>query len=73
MQAVTYIDQHKSLRVFRLKLIETFGCSRELECRLIYAKGITERLLAKLEGRSLPDPGTAVTLATVEARTTHIN
>ena len=58
MQAVTYIDQHKNLRSFRLKLLETFGCSRELESRLNYAKGIAERLLAKLEGRSVPDPAT---------------
>ena len=52
MQAVTYIDKDKNLRVFRLKLFERFGCSRELERRLIYAKGITERLLAEHGGTS---------------------
>ncbi len=45
MQAITYIDDKKTFRVYRMKLIERFGCSRELFSRLRYACTMVERLL----------------------------
>ncbi|XP_064602321.1 serine/threonine-protein kinase PLK1-like [Liolophura sinensis] len=50
MGAVTYIDESKNFRVFRLKQLERYGCSQELLTRLEYAFSIVERLL---KGRSL--------------------
>lgn len=38
MQAVSYIDENKMFRTFRLKMIEQYGCSKELVSRLRYAK-----------------------------------
>lgn len=46
MNAVTYIDGKREARTFRLNLIETFGCSKELHSRLRYARTMVERLLA---------------------------
>ena len=37
MGAVTYIDEEKRARTFRLDLIEKYGCSQELSSRLGYA------------------------------------
>lgn len=50
MGAVTYIDESKNFRVFRLKQLESHGCSQELLTRLEYAFSIVERLL---KGRSV--------------------
>ena len=52
MQAVTYIDERKSIRTYRLECIEKFGCSKELFCRLKYARSMTEKMLDKLETRT---------------------
>ena len=34
MQAVTYIDEKKNFRTYRMKLMEKHGCSKELASRL---------------------------------------
>lgn len=51
MSAVSYIDENKTFRTFRLPLIEQYGCSRELLSRLRYAKTMSERLISKLDGQ----------------------
>lgn len=45
MQAVTYIDEHKNFRTFKLDLLAKFGCNTELYCRLKYAKDMVERIM----------------------------
>lgn len=50
MQAVTYIDEKREFRTFRLNLIEKFGCSKELSCRMRYARTMVERLLSSKSG-----------------------
>ena len=49
MQAVSYIDESKSFRTFRLKYVQKFGCSVELASRLRYTKTMVERLISKLQ------------------------
>uniref|UniRef100_A0A8C6SJW3 Serine/threonine-protein kinase PLK n=1 Tax=Neogobius melanostomus TaxID=47308 RepID=A0A8C6SJW3_9GOBI len=45
MGAVTYIDEKKEFRTYKLSLLEEFGCSRELASRIRYAKLMLEKLL----------------------------
>ena len=52
MQAVTYIDEQKSVRTYTLEGIEKFGCSQELVSRLRYAKTMAEKLVEKLNTKS---------------------
>jgi polo-like kinase 1 len=49
MQAVTYIDESKSIRTYRLEGIEKYGCSKELATRLKYGRSMTEKLLEKID------------------------
>lgn len=52
MGAVTYIDEKRDYRTFKLSLIERYGCSKEIFTRLKYAKTIVERIMAsKTSGR----------------------
>lgn len=52
MGAVTYIDEKRDYRTFKLSLIEKYGCNREIFTRLKYAKTIVERIMAsKMNGR----------------------
>lgn len=52
MGAVTYIDEKRDYRTFKLTLIERYGCSKEIFTRLKYAKTIVERIMAsKTNGR----------------------
>ena len=44
MSAVTYIDEKRNFRTFRMSLIEKYGCCKELASRLRYAKTMVERL-----------------------------
>ena len=46
MQAVTYIDEKRDFRTFKLSQIERFGCSKELSSRLRYARTMVERLMS---------------------------
>ena len=50
MGAVTYIDEKRDFRTYRLKLIEKFGCSKELASRLRYARSMVERLTSSKSG-----------------------
>ncbi|XP_005094273.1 serine/threonine-protein kinase PLK1 isoform X2 [Aplysia californica] len=45
MAAVTYIDEKREFRTYRLNLIEKYGCSRDLASRLRYARTMVERLM----------------------------
>lgn len=50
MQAVTYIDEKRDFRTFKLSLIEKFGCCKELSSRLRYARTMVERLMSSKSG-----------------------
>ncbi|CAH1274015.1 PLK1 [Branchiostoma lanceolatum] len=50
MGAVTYIDEKRNSRTFRLSLIEEQGCSKELFTRLRYARTMVDRLIASKSG-----------------------
>ena len=50
MGAVTYIDEKRDFRTFRMPLIEKFGCSKELSSRLRYARSMVERLISSKSG-----------------------
>lgn len=65
MCAVSYIDENKSFRTFRLPLIQRHGCSRELYSRLRYAKTMCERLIAKLDSQTTLATGKPVVTPTV--------
>ncbi|XP_061840159.1 serine/threonine-protein kinase PLK1 [Nerophis lumbriciformis] len=45
MGAVTYIDAKRDFRTYKLSLLEEFGCSKELESRMRYAKLMVEKLM----------------------------
>ncbi|XP_016157263.1 PREDICTED: serine/threonine-protein kinase PLK1 [Ficedula albicollis] len=46
MAAVTYIDEKRDFRTYRLSLLEEHGCCRELASRLRYARTMVEKLLS---------------------------
>ena len=46
MNAVTYINEHREIRTFRLPGLEQCGCSKQLFTRIKYAKSMIERILA---------------------------
>lgn len=52
MQAVTYIDEKRDFRTFKLSLIEKYGCCKELASRLRYARTMVERLMSSRSGSS---------------------
>ena len=60
MAAVTYIDDQRAVRTYRMPLIEKFGCSRELSSRLAYARAMCERMAASKSGS-----GATATVATM--------
>ncbi|KAM6939738.1 serine/threonine-protein kinase PLK1 [Xenentodon cancila] len=45
MAAVTYIDEKRDFRTYKLSLLEEFGCTKELASRMRYAKLMVEKLL----------------------------
>uniref|UniRef100_A0A3P9M3V1 Serine/threonine-protein kinase PLK n=1 Tax=Oryzias latipes TaxID=8090 RepID=A0A3P9M3V1_ORYLA len=45
MAAVTYINEKRDFRTYKLSLLEEFGCSKELASRMRYAKLMVEKLL----------------------------
>jgi len=50
MAAVTYIDDQRAVRTYRLPLIEKFGCNKELSSRLGYARAMCDRMAACKSG-----------------------
>ncbi|XP_077575861.1 serine/threonine-protein kinase PLK1 [Stigmatopora nigra] len=50
MSAVTYIDERRNFRTYKLSLLEEFGCSSELFSRMRYAKLMVERLVENDKG-----------------------
>ena len=63
MSAVSYIDENKAFRTFRLPLIQAHGCSSDLYSRLRYAKTMCEKLIMKLDSKA----GTPVSVAQIPA------
>ena len=59
MGAVTYIDNSREARTYRLPLLEKHGCPRELASRLQYAKTMVERLMTvkSSTGKTQPNVG----------------
>uniref|UniRef100_A0A8C5L8W8 Serine/threonine-protein kinase PLK n=1 Tax=Jaculus jaculus TaxID=51337 RepID=A0A8C5L8W8_JACJA len=45
MAAVTYIDEKRDFRTYRLSLLEEHGCCKELASRLRYARTMVDKLL----------------------------
>ena len=45
MGAVTYVDENREFRTFKLSLIEKYGCTKDLFHRLKYAREIVDRLM----------------------------
>ncbi|CAJ0957832.1 unnamed protein product, partial [Mesorhabditis belari] len=45
--SVTYIDEKKEFRTYKLSLLQSKGCGAELRKRLLYAEGMVERLMSK--------------------------
>jgi len=64
MAAVTYIDDQRAVRTYRLPLIEKFGCSRELSSRLGYARAMCERMAASKSGSGATAASVATTAST---------
>lgn len=50
MAAITYIDEKRDFRTFRMNLVEQYGCSKDLASRLRYARTMVERLLSSKSG-----------------------
>ncbi|XP_010901426.1 serine/threonine-protein kinase PLK1 [Esox lucius] len=46
MGAVSYIDEKREFRTYKISLIEEFGCCKELASRMRYARMMVEKLLA---------------------------
>jgi len=56
MAAVTYIDDTRESRTFRLSLIGEFGCSKALWSRLRYAHAMVRQMLNAKSSRDLVRP-----------------
>ncbi|XP_039631808.1 serine/threonine-protein kinase PLK1 [Polypterus senegalus] len=56
MSAVSYIDEKREFRTYKLSLIEEHGCCKELASRLRYASNMVEKLQASksVSGRKPP-------------------
>lgn len=53
MAAVSYIDEKREFRTYKLSLIEEFGCSKELASRLRYARTMVEKLQNTRSGAAI--------------------
>ncbi|WKY05398.1 hypothetical protein Q1695_005979 [Nippostrongylus brasiliensis] len=51
MGAITYIDEHRNFRVYKLSHLKSHGCTKELMSRLRYVKTMVERLIATNSSR----------------------
>ncbi|NXF01110.1 PLK1 kinase, partial [Smithornis capensis] len=56
MAAVTYIDEKRDFRTYKLSLIEEHGCCKELASRLRYARTMVEKLLSSKSGSGRAKP-----------------
>ncbi|XP_074866735.1 LOW QUALITY PROTEIN: serine/threonine-protein kinase PLK1 [Carettochelys insculpta] len=56
MAAVTYIDEKRDFRTYKLSLIEDHGCCKELASRLRYARTMVEKLLSSKSGSARVKP-----------------
>ncbi|KAL0616938.1 Serine/threonine-protein kinase PLK1 [Plecturocebus cupreus] len=53
MAAVTYIDEKRDFRTYRLSLLEEYGCCKELASRLRYARTMVDKLLSSRSANRL--------------------
>ncbi|XGW28953.1 hypothetical protein V3C99_008617 [Haemonchus contortus] len=51
MGAITYIDEHRNFRVYKLSHLESHGCTKALMGRLRYVKTMIERMMSNSNGR----------------------
>ncbi|XP_072162806.1 serine/threonine-protein kinase PLK1-like [Diadema setosum] len=65
MGAVTYIDQKRNFRTYRLNLLEKHGCTGDLNTRLDYALTMVQKMTTK-------KPGSATTKTTTTAAPTAV-
>ncbi|XP_005505819.2 serine/threonine-protein kinase PLK1 [Columba livia] len=56
MAAVSYIDENRDFRTYKLSLIEEHGCCKELASRLRYARTMVEKLLSSKSGSARVKP-----------------
>nr|XP_033770750.1 serine/threonine-protein kinase PLK1 [Geotrypetes seraphini] len=56
MAAITYIDEKRDFRTYKLSLIEEHGCCKELASRLRYARTMVEKLLSSKSGSARMKP-----------------
>ncbi|XP_061456190.1 serine/threonine-protein kinase PLK1 [Rhineura floridana] len=56
MAAVTYINEKREFRTYKLTLVEEFGCCKELASRLRYARTMVEKLLSYKSGSASTKP-----------------
>ena len=63
MGAVTYIDEKRDVRTYRLVQLEVHGCDRELETRLRYVRTMVDRLMAAKSSSTRSKAATTTTTA----------
>ena len=69
MGAVTYIDEKRNCKTFRVQTLQNFGTTKDLYYRLRYAKNMVDRLItSKMPLR--PKATTAATTAATSNATT---
>lgn len=56
MAAVTYINDKREFRTYKLALIEEHGCCRALASRLRYASAMVEKLIGAKSGTMAMKP-----------------
>lgn len=56
MAAVTYINEKREFRTYKLALLEEFGCCRALASRLRYAGTMVEKLISMKAGAACTKP-----------------
>lgn len=52
MGAVTYINENREFRTYKLDSLEKYGVTTELNTRLVYARTMIDRLLLRYTGKS---------------------
>ncbi|KAK5984025.1 Serine/threonine-protein kinase PLK [Trichostrongylus colubriformis] len=51
MGAITYIDEHRNFRVYKLSHLQNHGCTKALMSRLRYVKTMVERMMSSSNSR----------------------
>ena len=67
MGAVTYLDEKRDVRTYRITQLELHGCDRELESRLRYALSMVTRLISYKSGSTAPGSTAPVSMEPASA------